>query len=90
MSNLGNLGNWSEITKGLYRYVIGANLCYELHILYWRFDTNILTATASVYLAGDWRQPNNNSFFEREPILTHRPVFECLEAAKKDNTENNG
>nr|DAR03164.1 MAG TPA: hypothetical protein [Caudoviricetes sp.] len=84
-----NLNNWKEITKGLYRYVIAANVCYELHILHWDFDTDILTAKASVYLAGDWRQGNGNSFFEREPILTERPVFECLEAAEKDDKENN-
>lgn len=84
-----NLNNWKEITKGFYRYVIAANVCYELHILHWDFDTDILTAKASVYLAGDWRQENGNSFFEREPILTERPVFECLEAAQKDDKENN-
>lgn len=81
--------NWKEVTKGLYRYVIGANVCYELHILHWDFDTDILTAKASVYLAGDWTQSDGNSFFEREPILMNHPVFECLEAAEKDNAENN-
>lgn len=50
-----DLKNWTEVTKGLYRYVIAANVCYELHILHWDFDTDILTAKASVFLAGDWR-----------------------------------
>lgn len=26
---------------------------------------------------------------KRETILTEQPVFECLEAAEKDNAENN-
>lgn len=81
--------NWTEVTKGLRRYVIAANVCYELHILHWDFDTDIRTAKASVYIVGDWRQSNGNSFFEREPILIGHPVFECLEAAMKDYKENN-
>lgn len=84
-----NLENWTEVTRGLYRYVIAAKACYELHILHWDFDTDILTAKASVYLVGNWVQSDGNSFFEREPILMNRPVFECLEAADKDNAENN-
>ena len=83
-----DLKNWAEVTRGLYRYVIAAKVCYELHILHWEFDTDILTAKASVYLVGNWVQSNGNSFFEREPILTEQPVFECLEAAEKDNAEN--
>lgn len=84
-----NLKNWTEVTRGLYRYVIATKCCYELHILHWDFDTDILTAKASVYLVGNWVQSDGNSFFEREPILTEHPVFECLEAAEKDNIENN-
>lgn len=84
-----NLENWTEVTRGLYRYVVAAKVCYELHILHWDRGTDILTAKASVYLVGNWIQSNGNSFFEREPILTEHPVFECLEAATKDDAENN-
>lgn len=84
-----DLKNWTEVTRVLYRYVIAAKVCYELHILHWDFETDILTAKASVYLVGNWTHSNGNSFFEREPILTKQPVFECLEAAEKDNAENN-
>lgn len=86
---MNNLEHWTEVTKGLYRYIIAANVCYELHILHWDRDTDILTAKASVYLVGEWHQTNRNSFFEREPILVERPVFECLEAVIKDDKENN-
>lgn len=86
---LKDLKKWTEVTRGLYRYVIAAKCCYELHILHWDHDTDILTAKASVYLVGDWYQSNGNSFFEREPILLEKPVFECLEAAYKDDKENN-
>lgn len=83
------LENWTEVTRGLYRYVIAAKCCYELHILHWDHETNILTAKASVYLVGEWVQSNGNRYFEREPILLEQPVFECLEAAVKDDKENN-
>ena len=86
---MNNFKNWTEITKGLYRYVLGANCAYEIHILHWDFDTDVLTAKASLYIVGDWRQPNGNSFFERECLLSEQPVFECLDSAIKDNKENN-
>lgn len=76
--------NWKEITKGLYRYVVSANACYEIHVLYWNFDTDVLTAKASLFVVGDWRQADRNSFFERECLLAEQPVFECIEAAEKD------
>lgn len=83
------LANWTEVTKGLYRYVIAANVAYEIHIIYWESDTDILTAKASLYIVGDWRQYDGKSFFERELLLEEQPVFECLVAAEKDDKENN-
>ena len=41
---LKDLKKWTEVTRGLYRYVIAAKCCYELHILHWDHDTDILTA----------------------------------------------
>lgn len=95
---MNDLKNWTEITKGLYRYVIGANVCYEIHILHWDRSTDILTAKASAYLVGEWFQSivDNNGYhknaklyFEREPILLEQSVFECLRAVVKDDKENN-
>ena len=63
--------NWTEVAKGLYRYVIAANCCYEIQIMYHVKDTNILTANASLYIVGDWSSAKNNSkFFKRELLLT--------------------
>lgn len=84
------LTNWKEVTKGLYRYVIAANVCYEIHILTHCADTDILTAKASLYIVGDWQDTLGNSFFERKCLLSEQPVFECLEFAKKDDEVNNG
>ena len=83
------LDNWFEVTSGLYRYVVAAKMCYEIHILYWADDTDILTAKASLYLVGNWtRIPERISFFSREILLAEQPVFECLKAAEKDYKEN--
>lgn len=87
---MNELKNWNEVTRGLYRYVVAAKVCYEIHILHWDFDTDILTAKASVFLVGNWSQSNGNSFFERECLLAEQPVFECLEEAVRDMKENMG
>lgn len=85
---MSNLEKWNEITKGLYRYVIGANACYEIHILYHDKKTDILTAKASLYIVGDWYDMTGKSFFERECLLSEQSVFECLKFAEKDYKEN--
>lgn len=86
---ISNLGNWYEVTRGLYRYVVAAKVCYEIHVLYWADKTDILTAKASLYLTGNWMSiPERVSFFSREILLAEQPVFECLKAAEKDYKEN--
>ena len=83
------LGSWTEVTRGLYRYAIAAKVCYEVHILYWADDADILTAKANLYLVGNWtRISERTSFFSREILLAEQPVFECLAAAEKDYKEN--
>ena len=82
------LENWKEVTKGLYRYVIGAKVCYEIHILHHKHGTDILSANAKLYIVGEWRDSDGGSFFEREELLTG-PVCACLIKAIEDNKENN-
>jgi hypothetical protein len=82
------LKNWKEVTRGLFRYVIAASVCYEIHVLYHAEGTDILTAKASLFLVGSWMNGKNN-WFERECLLAEQPVFECLKMAQKDNEENN-
>ncbi len=83
-----DLEKWTEVTRGLYRYVISAGACYEIHILYHAHTTPIETAKASLYIVGDWRDKQENNFFERECLLSEQTVFECLKAAEKDFVEN--
>lgn len=82
---MNNLENWNEITKGLYRYVIAANVCYEIHIIFHSLNTDISTAKASLFLAGSWNGSKGESFFERECLLEEQPVFRCIEAAIEDD-----
>lgn len=83
-STLDDFEAWSEVTRGLYRYVISAGACYEIHILYHAKDTDILTANASLYIVGDWRDENGNNFFKRECLLEKSPVISCLGKAVDD------
>ena len=83
-----NLENWREVTKGLYRYVIGAGACYEIHILTWNHKTDILSSNTSLYIVGDWSTETGESLFERE-LLYRGTLAACLEVAVKDDEENN-
>ena len=83
-----DLNNWKEVTKGLYRVVVGTNDCYELHINIRKFDTPILTANASLFLVGEWVDKNGVSFFSRECLLEKQSVKNCIEKAIQDYKEN--
>ena len=86
-----NLENWTEVTKGLYRYVIAACCCYEIHIMHHTKDTDILSSNASLYIVGDWTSTKDNSdrFFSRE-LLINGPLAACLERALEDEEKMRG
>lgn len=86
---MNNINNWTEISKGYYRYAIGPNLAYEIIIECWYHDTPIETAKGSLCIVGVWRNPGAPSSTEREWILKEQPVQHLLEAAVKDNDINN-
>ena len=84
------LKNWTEVTKGLYRYVVAASACYEIHIMYHAKDTDVLTANASLYVVGEWISLENDSkFFERK-LLLNGSVMACLEKAVEDEEKMRG
>lgn len=82
-----DISHWTEVTRGIYRYVVAAKVCYEIHINYWSHTSDIQTANATLFLAGDWKS-QESSYFERECLLESQPVFECLKAAERDYKEN--
>ena len=84
-----SLDNWKEVTKGLYRYVIGSNTCYEIHIVCYPDNTNIMKATANVYIVGHWTHVRENiSQFTRETLAGGQTVEECIKVACNDYNEN--
>lgn len=89
-----DLKNWKEVTRGLFRYVIAAGACYEIHLEHHYLDTPTLTAKASLYIVGEWCPEVKDgevrrNYFSRECLLAHNTVQECLKAAAKDDAENN-
>lgn len=83
------LKNWTEVSKGYYRYVISPNVAYEIFIEYWEHETPIETAKASLCLVGDWYTKDRKSITEREWLGEELPIQELLEIAYKDDKENN-
>lgn len=83
------LKNWTEVSKGYFRFVIGANVAYEILIEYWSHDTPIETAKASLCIVGEWFNKDRKSTTEREWLVKELPIQELLEIAYKDNEENN-
>lgn len=88
LKQMKDLNNWKEITRGLYRFVVDTSVCYEIHINIRKFDTPILTANASLFLVGDWRDKNGVSFFSRECLLSKQSVRNCIEKAIQDYKKN--
>ena len=85
---MNNLSNWNEVSKGFYRYVVAANVCYEIHVSFWDESTDILTAMASLYITGSWCDEKKKSFLMRECLMVNKPIFECLNRAVQDYKEN--
>lgn len=87
LSNISDLNEWKEVTKGLYRYVLSPGSCYEIHIIYRNHKTDILSAKASLYIVGDWRS-EDGKYFERECLEENSMLAVCLEKASEDYKEN--
>lgn len=79
-----DLNNWKEVTKGLYRFVVASNVCYEIHINIHQFKTPLIKANASLFLVGDWIDKDGVSFFARECLLEKQSVSDCIERAIKN------
>lgn len=84
-----DLKNWKEISKGFYRYVVGANVCYEIHIIKRNLDQNIYNSKAKLYLVGDWHDTTRGiNYFERKLILDNETLENCIKFAIEDYEKN--
>lgn len=88
LKQMKDLNNWKEITRGLYRFVVGTSACYEIHISICKQNTPFLMANASLFLVGDWRDKNGVDFFSRECLLEKQSFQNCIEKAIQDYKEN--
>lgn len=86
-AGLENLGNWIEITKGLYKYALTKDSSYEIHVLHHPEGEDIMEAKASLYIIGYWQTYNVagiNRYFKRECLLPEGTVLECILESMKD------
>lgn len=86
MPDIRDFKNWSEISKGYYRYVTAANACYEIMTVQQGAKTG--PDYYALYVAGDWRDQTGGSYFKRETIRYSDSLEMCLAAAAKDYIEN--
>jgi hypothetical protein len=76
--NMSDLNTWTEITDGIYKYQIDVNFAYEIHILYWHHNTNIITARASLYLLDNRK---SKKVLTRTCISDSVTLDKCIEDA---------
>lgn len=88
LKKMKHLNNWREVTRGLYRFVIGTNSCYEIHINICKEGEPISTINSSLFLVGDFYDKNKVHFFVRRCLLENRAVQKCIEKAIQDYKEN--
>lgn len=86
-TNISDLKEWIEVTAGIYRFVLSAGACYEIHVTYHRHGADVLNAKANLYIVGDWCT-TNGSVFERECLLFGKTVLDCINKAVEDYKEN--
>ena len=81
------LEDWTEVTKGLYRYDVSDDCCYEIHIMHHAKDTDILSANASLFIVADWYTNDSDHSFFFFFLLLNGPLMACLEIAVEDEKE---
>lgn len=86
MSDIRDFKNWTEVSRGYYRYVVGANACYEIIAVQEGAKTG--PDYYSLYVTGVWRDPTETQFFKRECLASCEYLDKCLEFAEKDFEQN--
>lgn len=77
-----DLCNWELISKGFYRYMVAADICYEIQISKRYYNEEILDARGCLYLVGDWG--DGTVSFKRYVIAYYGTVRTLLRDAKID------
>lgn len=85
---INDIKNWTELSRGYYRYVVAAKVAYEIIISSWPNpdDSNILTnAWGQLVIAGIWTD-GSGWVFDRD-FLEEGYVEHLLKFAEEDYKE---
>lgn len=86
MTDIQKFENWTEISRGYYRYVIASNICYELMVI--RQGSNTQPDFYALYATGEWKDQTGEKYFRRECLKYNESLSDCLYAAQEDYNAN--
>lgn len=86
MTDIQKFENWTEISRGYYRYVVAANACYELMAIQQGATTG--PDYYALYVTGEWKDQNGVPYFKRECLKSCETMANCLYAASEDLEAN--
>lgn len=86
MTDIQKIDNWTEVSRGYYRYVVAAKVCYELMALQQGAKTG--PDYYALYVTGEWKDPTGTPYFKRECLESCETLANCLYAASKDFEAN--
>lgn len=86
MTDIQKFENWTEISKGYWRYVVAANACYELMAVQQGAKTG--PDYYALYVTGEWRDRDGSPYFKRECLKSCESLADCLYAAQEDYDAN--
>ena len=82
-----SLENWSEITKGFYRFIVDSKACYEICIMYKPDKIDIVESIANLYCTGEWIMTDGSVVFMRE-VMHYGSLKQCLSTAADDYAQS--
>lgn len=86
MTDIQKIDNWTEVSRGYYRYVVAAKVCYELMALQQGAKTG--PDYYALYVTGEWKDPTGTPYFKRECLESCETLANCLYTASKDLKAN--
>lgn len=82
-----SLENWSEITKGFYRFIVAPKVCYEICITYKPDKYDIAKSISNLYFTGEWIMMDGSVVFIRE-LMRCSSLKQCLSTAADDYAQS--
>lgn len=86
MSDIRDFKNWTQVCLGYYRYVVDANVCYEIIAI--QEGAKNGPDYYSLHVTGVWKDSTETPFFQRECLASCECLDKCLKIAEKDFEQN--